>query len=297
MKKKDLKGFVTGLIVATLVFSMCVPAIAKSGKIQKELTYNNISVTLDGQKLDLKDAKGNSVEPFRMDGTNYLPVRALAEALGLNVAWDSATQTVKLTTGNSTTPSVPPSSEKVSHTEYLTESGKMVIIFQNDGSTPIPDFDAEITFLDADGKMMAVKSDGHDAVLPGAQVVSIIDLPRDSNFSIVAYDSYEISIKVNSQAKLYENLKESLKIEDNKGVNGAIAKVTNNSAKTIDELEMVAVYYKGDKVVGASEVEERDIASGESVTLEFSVPYDKNYRSISFDSYKIFVNQAHNFGF
>lgn len=99
MKKKDLKGFVTGLIVATLVFSLCIPAIAKSGKIQKELTYNNISVTLDGQKLDLKDAKGNSVEPFRMDGTNYLPVRALAEALGLNVAWDSATQTVVLTRG------------------------------------------------------------------------------------------------------------------------------------------------------------------------------------------------------
>ena len=32
------------------------------------------------------------------DGTNYLPVRALAEALGLDVAWDGSTSTVVLTT-------------------------------------------------------------------------------------------------------------------------------------------------------------------------------------------------------
>lgn len=31
-------------------------------------------------------------------GTNYLPVRALAESLGLNVAWDGANNTVVLTT-------------------------------------------------------------------------------------------------------------------------------------------------------------------------------------------------------
>lgn len=92
--KQNLKGFVTGIIVSALVFSTVGTAFAKSGTIQKELEYNNISVMLDGKKLDLRDAKGNSVEPFMFDGTNYLPVRALAEALGLNVTWDGTTQTV-----------------------------------------------------------------------------------------------------------------------------------------------------------------------------------------------------------
>lgn len=104
--KQNLKGFVTGIIVSALVFSMVGTSFAKSGTIQKELEYNNISVTLDGKKLDLRDAKGNSVEPFMFDGTNYLPVRALAEALGLNVTWDGTTQTVKLsstTDGEKTT--------------------------------------------------------------------------------------------------------------------------------------------------------------------------------------------------
>ena len=104
--KQNLKGFVTGIIVSALVFSMVGTSFAKSGTIQKELEYNNISVTLDGKKLDLRDAKGNSVEPFMFDGTNYLPVRALAEALGLNVTWDGTTHTVKLsstTDGEKTT--------------------------------------------------------------------------------------------------------------------------------------------------------------------------------------------------
>lgn len=162
MKKKDLKGFVTGLIVATLVFSMCVPAIAKSGKIQKELTYSNISVTLDGQKLDLKDAKGNSVEPFRMDGTNYLPVRALAEALGLNVAWDSATQTVKLTTEEYTEPSNP-KTETEKNTDIEATKGGLIeylgtpvlgIKVKNNTSENIIRFDMKIACYDAYGELI-----------------------------------------------------------------------------------------------------------------------------------------------
>ena len=36
-----------------------------------------------------------------MDGAAYLPVRAVADSLGLGVEWDAKTQTVKLTTGGS----------------------------------------------------------------------------------------------------------------------------------------------------------------------------------------------------
>lgn len=36
-----------------------------------------------------------------VDGAAYLPVRAVADSLGLGVEWDAKTQTVKLTTGGS----------------------------------------------------------------------------------------------------------------------------------------------------------------------------------------------------
>lgn len=93
MKKSFAAGVLAGLMIASTVGT----AGAVTAKVQKELEYRDISVSLDGVKLDLKDAKGNPVEPFMFEGTNYLPVRALAESLGLNVAWDGSTNTVVLT--------------------------------------------------------------------------------------------------------------------------------------------------------------------------------------------------------
>lgn len=97
MKRNHLGSFITGMITMLLLICLTGSALASTGKVTKELEYRDISVTLDGEKLDLRDAKGNAVEPFMFEGTNYLPVRALAESLGLSVSWDSANATVVLT--------------------------------------------------------------------------------------------------------------------------------------------------------------------------------------------------------
>ena len=98
MKKKNVGSFISGMLVMLLVVCLTGTALATTGKVTKELEYRDISVTLDGKKLNLKDAQGRPVEPFMFVGTNYLPVRALAESLGLEVAWDGKTNTVVLTT-------------------------------------------------------------------------------------------------------------------------------------------------------------------------------------------------------
>ena len=92
------KDMLLGAVLAAVVSCMVVPALAYSGSKTEKLSYNNIAVELDGTKLTLRDASGNTVEPFIIDGTTYLPVRAIAEAMGLDVTWNSSTQTVKLTT-------------------------------------------------------------------------------------------------------------------------------------------------------------------------------------------------------
>lgn len=99
---KNYKSFLSGMLAMLLICTMVGTASATVGKVTKELEYRDISVSLDGTKLDLRDAKGNPVEPFMFEGTNYLPVRALAESLGLNVAWDGSTNTVVLTSPKTT---------------------------------------------------------------------------------------------------------------------------------------------------------------------------------------------------
>ncbi len=82
-----------------LVIGLVGSAYATVGKKTVAIDYNDIKVTMNGQAVSLVDANGNAVEPFTIDGTTYLPVRAVSSALGLGVEWDGASKTVKLTSG------------------------------------------------------------------------------------------------------------------------------------------------------------------------------------------------------
>lgn len=96
MKKFSFKSFMLGVLVTVLIAESALPGLAAATMKTAELYYNSIKVKLNGKILDLRDTKGNPVEPFVMNGTTYLPVRAIAEALGLPVSWDAETQTVVL---------------------------------------------------------------------------------------------------------------------------------------------------------------------------------------------------------
>lgn len=97
--RKQWKGFVAGVLATVMMLGTIGTAAATVGKKAVEVDYNNIKVTMNGAPVNLVDANGNAVEPFSINGTTYLPVRAVAGALGLGVDWDGATSTVKLTSG------------------------------------------------------------------------------------------------------------------------------------------------------------------------------------------------------
>ncbi|MBE6910482.1 MAG: copper amine oxidase N-terminal domain-containing protein [Ruminococcaceae bacterium] len=99
MKRGNARSFLLGVLVTVLVFALALPAAARSGSKTAELFYRNIKINFNGTQITPKDANGNTVEPFIIDGTTYLPVRAVANALGLNVGWDEGTSTVLLSTG------------------------------------------------------------------------------------------------------------------------------------------------------------------------------------------------------
>lgn len=73
------------VLLLTLVMVLtAIPAMAE----------DNVTVMLDGNVIDCKNAQGVEVPPILVDGTTYLPVRAIANALNLEVQWDDATKSV-----------------------------------------------------------------------------------------------------------------------------------------------------------------------------------------------------------
>ena len=92
--KDKLKGIVLGIVIGV----MLVPtAFAAIGTVTKDLSYDDIKISLNGKIIEPKDANGNKIEPFIIEGTTYMPVRAVGDALGLNVEWEATSKTVLLT--------------------------------------------------------------------------------------------------------------------------------------------------------------------------------------------------------
>ena len=101
--KKRIASFAGGFFAA-LALSLCLTtALAASGKV----SYNFVNVALDGvPKItagqDITAANGQKVPGSILytdeagGKTNYLPIRAISELLGVEIGYDSATKTVLL---------------------------------------------------------------------------------------------------------------------------------------------------------------------------------------------------------
>lgn len=95
-KKHRLHDIVLGMVIMALVMGLAAPAFATVATNTLQAHYMNIKLVIDGVEVTPKDAGGNVVEPFVVDGTTFLPVRAVGEALGKKVTWDGNTKTVYL---------------------------------------------------------------------------------------------------------------------------------------------------------------------------------------------------------
>lgn len=83
-------------VIFTLILVTSINVFA-TGIVRRKIdvVYNNIKLVVDGKPVAFgKDSAGKQIEPFIHNGTTYLPVRAVGEALGKKVDWDGKTQTV-----------------------------------------------------------------------------------------------------------------------------------------------------------------------------------------------------------
>lgn len=85
---KKLLPFLSGVLVTLLLVALPMTAFAANGTFR--IKGSPINVLVNGEVFQPKDVKGNDVLVFVYNGTTYAPLRALAEAYGLEVGYDGS---------------------------------------------------------------------------------------------------------------------------------------------------------------------------------------------------------------
>ena len=101
-----------------------ITALAASGTVKIEVSP--ISVLLDGEVFQCKDVNGNSVMVFTYNGTTYAPLRALAEAYGLEVGYDTEKHVATVNKPTTQTPATTTSADYASFEKQWTVTEKPV---------------------------------------------------------------------------------------------------------------------------------------------------------------------------
>jgi hypothetical protein len=89
--KQRFQGIVMGFLMATLLLGT-VNVLASTRTIN--VTYG-INVVVDG----IRQVFSDDMMPFTSEGRTFLPVRGIADALGLDASWDGTTSTVYINSG------------------------------------------------------------------------------------------------------------------------------------------------------------------------------------------------------
>ena len=112
--KKHLQSFVLGVVAMAFVVAMTVPALANS--LFTITVDPNIDIMVNGEVFQPKNVQGDDVMVFVYQGTTYAPLRALAEAYGLEVGYDGD---AKMATVNERATEVPSPEQPESNAEVV----------------------------------------------------------------------------------------------------------------------------------------------------------------------------------
>ena len=94
--------FLSGVLATVLASLMISPALALLAKTIQ--VHSGVNIYVDDKEFVPKGYDGNPLETFIYDGTTYLPIRAVSEALGKPVQWDGSTLSVYIGKHTGSTP-------------------------------------------------------------------------------------------------------------------------------------------------------------------------------------------------
>ena len=283
--KNRLQGLIVGLLIGGIISSGIV--LAKQATQTAELIYDNIKITLNGNEIIPKDANGNYVEPFTINGTTYLPVRAVAGALGINVDWDDTANTVVLSDQNSGNPATGFGESIVSNEisvvkEYLWKtdySNYIAIILKNNSSNVISPR-IQISYKDSYGKVVGADDDSEDAFGPGSEMAFVFSNDE-------AFESYEYIVSASDET-YYDECVSKLEVSHSTTPNKAIIQVRNTGDKAATSVKYTVLFKKDGEVVdpdwGYCVDTDSEIKPGMTEMAECSVAYN-----VEFDTVEVYL--------
>lgn len=104
---KNKKWLIAAVVAGfTVTGSAGVYAGAKLQQIKAYLNHS-LGIVVDGTPYWLKNGNGKTLTPITYEGTTYLPIRSIADALDVPINYDAANYKVRIGTGSEVTPPVP----------------------------------------------------------------------------------------------------------------------------------------------------------------------------------------------
>ena len=122
MKFQRVKDIVGGAIGMAMIIGVCSSAFGKVSNMDIPVSFNNIKLIIDGKELK------TDKEPFIYEGTTYLPIRAVGEAVGKTVSWDNNTQTAYLDEASVAQQDTPNIQDTISQLPYSKNELEDIII-------------------------------------------------------------------------------------------------------------------------------------------------------------------------
>lgn len=277
MKFQRLKDMVCGAVVASMVLCSGTVAFAKVANTSIPVSFSNIKIIVDGKQLS------TSKEPFTYNGTTYLPVRAVAEAVGKDVTWDGATKTVYIgERPQDTTPTTNNQTKEVSAKEYYYEkygSFYYDLLVTNHSSEPLR-IESNVVAKDTAGNSIGAKSASAPVVGSGETVVleHIFD-------SVPAKTTYTLKTKKETYSK---SAVADLKTTSSKSGNKVLVTATNLGNYDMEFVKATVFFFKNGKVIDSDyhylDDSSYKLSAGGTVTEEF-----KLFTEEDFDNYEVYV--------
>lgn len=150
MRRLEWKGILTGAVVMLLLTGV---VYAASGTVPAQLLYENIRIFLDGDELMPKDANGVTVEPFIIDGTTYVPIRAISEAYDKEVSWDEEKKEIHINSAGYQPDGEPPALT----TDDMQEAVFLSVVLPG-GQKVYPLFMRDVALVGEDGTCYAAQT-------------------------------------------------------------------------------------------------------------------------------------------
>lgn len=176
--------------------------------------------------------------------------------------------------------------KNIETTAAVIKSGKLVVFVKNNNAVAL-DMEIEAEFYDADGKVVgSAEEDVAGAGKNSEIAVELYDTPD-------SWDNYKIY--VDAEETEYDVYFDKIKINHNNTKENVAVQVTNESEEEIEYIEAAVVYYKDNVPVGYQYDTSSEIKPGRSANFNIDHDWDKNYKDIKYDSYKVFVNEAYSF--